>query len=447
MNAVKPERYSAYIVSDIEWIGETPSHWSITRNKDIFYERGSLSQNGDETLLTVSHITGVTRRSEKNVNMFMAETMEGYKHCKKGDLVINTMWAWMGALGTANEDGICSPAYGVYAPKRSVPYHPKYFDYLYRTQNAISEMTRNSKGIVSSRLRLYPKDFFQIFTALPPYQEQTAIAAYLDTKTAQIDQHIDLLSQKAIQYGKLKQSLIDDAVIRGLDKSVPMKNSGVDWLGEVPKHWHLKRLKDLASIQNSNVDKKIHDDELAIHLCNYVDVYKNDFISSALIDNFMSATATESEVNRFCIKENDVLITKDSETAGDIAIPALVTETLGGVLCGYHLSQIRTNSKHLLGPYLFRLFQSKSYGRRFEIFAKGITRVGLSQTAIADAMTPIPPIIEQKAIIDYIDTKTTKIDRIITSINSQIDELKALRKVLIRDVATGQINVVSKGTA
>jgi type I restriction enzyme, S subunit len=221
--------YAAYTKTDIEWIGTTPSHWQLTRNKDIFDERGSLSLSGDETLLTVSHITGVTRRSEKNVNMFMAETMEGYKHCKKGDLVINTMWAWMGALGTANEDGICSPAYGVYQPKKYKPYHHKYFDYLYRTPNAIFEMTRNSKGIVSSRLRLYPKDFFQIQTAIPTQTEQFLIADYLNTKTALIDRKIDLLSQKAKYYEKLKQSLINETVTFGLDKTVAMKESGIDY--------------------------------------------------------------------------------------------------------------------------------------------------------------------------------------------------------------------------
>jgi type I restriction enzyme S subunit len=238
------KRHVAYKDSGVEWLGEVPSHWKLTRNKEIFFERGSLSQSGDETLLTVSHITGVTRRSEKNVNMFMAETMEGYKHCKKGDLVINTMWAWMGALGTANEDGICSPAYGVYASKRYMPYNPRYFDYLYRTPGAISEMTRNSKGIVSSRLRLYPKDFFQIMTALPPYQEQATISAYLDTKTGQIDREVELLSHKAMQYCQLKQSLINETITRGLDKTVPMKDSGIEWIGEMPAHWEIKRLKD-----------------------------------------------------------------------------------------------------------------------------------------------------------------------------------------------------------
>lgn len=171
-----------------------------------------LSKSGDETLLTVSHLTGVTKRSEKNVNMFMAETMEGYKHCKAGDMVINTMWAWMGALGTAKEDGICSPAYGVYAPKKDVPYCDRYFDYLYRTPKAIAEMTRNSKGIVSSRLRLYPKDFFQIHTALPSYAEQVTIADYLDDKVTQIDCITTTINQQIENLKELRKTLINDVV-------------------------------------------------------------------------------------------------------------------------------------------------------------------------------------------------------------------------------------------
>ncbi|WAR44695.1 restriction endonuclease subunit S [Methylomonas rapida] len=198
--------------SGIEWIGEIPAYWEVTRNKDIFEERGSLSIFGDETLLTVSHITGVTRRSEKNVNMFMAETMEGYKLCKTGDLIINTMWAWMGALGTAKEDGICSPAYGVYKPNKYKPYSYRYFDYLYRTPNAITEMTRNSKGIVSSRLRLYSKDFFQICTALPTQREQKAIADYLDEKTAQIDAIVEAINAQIEKLKELRKTLINDVV-------------------------------------------------------------------------------------------------------------------------------------------------------------------------------------------------------------------------------------------
>ena len=158
----------------------------------------------------------------------------------------------------------------------------------------------------------------------------------------------------------------------------------------------------------------------------------------------MEATADASEVSKFTIQKNDVLITKDSETADDIAVPALATETLEGVLCGYHLAQIKTDAKQFLGSYLFRLFQSKSYGARFEIHAKGITRVGLGQSAIADAMAPLPPLSEQIAITEFLDKKTKIIDEIILKINDRIEGLVDLRKSLINDVVTGKIKVVSE---
>lgn len=135
------------------------------------------------------------------------------------------------------------------------------------------------------------------------------------------------------------------------------------------------RLKDISSIQNSNVDKISLENEHPIRLCNYVDVYKNEFIDSSL--DFMQATAELSEIKRFAVRKNDVFITKDSETCYDIAVPALATETLENVVCGYHLTQLRTKERVLLGSYLFRLFQSKNYGFRFVIFSKGITRVDL----------------------------------------------------------------------
>ncbi len=277
-------------------------------------------------------------------------------------------------------------------------------------------------------------------TLLPPISEQKAIADYLDQKIAQIDQQIDLLSKKSKHYGELKQSLINETVTRGLDKTVLMKDSGVEWIGEVPVHWDMCRLKDLSNIQNSNIDKKSYEGEKIVQLCNYVDVYKNEFISASL--NFMWATADDSEIKRFAIRKNDVLITKDSETCDDIAIPALATESLDDVLCGYHLAQIRTKEKKLLGEYLLRLFQSKSYGYRFVIFAKGITRVGLGQSSIADALTPAPPLSEQKSIVDYLAIKTAQIDAIVELINIQIEKLKELRKTLINDVVTGKIKVI-----
>ena len=152
----------------MEWLGEVPAHWEVKRNKSIFRQADDRSTTGEEELLSVSHITGVTPRSEKTVNMFMAETLEDYKRCQPGDLVINTMWAYMGALGTAKILGVVSPSYNVYRTRNPECINPQYIDYLYRTPRHITEIGRNSRGVWESRLRLYPNEFFDMRTPLPP---------------------------------------------------------------------------------------------------------------------------------------------------------------------------------------------------------------------------------------------------------------------------------------
>lgn len=171
----------------LDSVPAAPSHWRRLRNRNIFRERAEISHTGDEELLTVSHLTGVTPRSQKNVTMFEAETREGYRIVRPGDLCINTMWAWMGAAGVSNEEGIVSPAYGVYEPLPSTPYVRRFFDYLIRTTQYVTEMTRQSRGITSSRLRLYPADFLRLPVVVPPFDEQAAIATYLDEQTGKIN--------------------------------------------------------------------------------------------------------------------------------------------------------------------------------------------------------------------------------------------------------------------
>ena len=202
--------------SGVEWIEEIPAHWEIGRNKHIFNERNDRSATGTEELLTVSHITGVSPRSEKNVSMFLAETLEGYKHCSVGNLVINTMWAWMGALGISEFDGIVSPSYNVYQLKNGECL-PKYYDYLYRTPNYVDEIIRWSKGIWHSRLRLYPDAFFSMSTVIPPFREQTQIVNFLDHKIAKIDE-LRSNEQRSLELLKeYRHTLISEVVTGKLD--------------------------------------------------------------------------------------------------------------------------------------------------------------------------------------------------------------------------------------
>jgi type I restriction enzyme S subunit len=164
-------------------IGRAPSRWKVLRNKYLFREVQDFSVNGEEELLTVSHLTGVTPRTEKEVSMFLAESLVGYKCCQPGDLVINTLWAWMGALGVTSHGGIVSPAYGVYRPNSEIVYGP-YFDALYRTRAYVCEMTRYSKGVWTSRLRLYPEAFLSLRALVPPIDDQKKIVHFMEAETA-----------------------------------------------------------------------------------------------------------------------------------------------------------------------------------------------------------------------------------------------------------------------
>lgn len=171
--------------SGIDWLGDIPAHWEVERSRWLFQERDERSETGEEEMLTVSHLTGVTPRSEKDVNMFEAETTAGYKLAFEGDLVINTLWAWMGAMGTARVDGIVSPAYNVYTPGPRLI--PDYVDALVRIPVFAQEVTRYSKGVWSSRLRLYPEGFFQTYWPVPPIEEQREVVRHIATETTKID--------------------------------------------------------------------------------------------------------------------------------------------------------------------------------------------------------------------------------------------------------------------
>ena len=179
--------------SGADWLGFIPTHWPVERAGHLFIERDERSESGDEEMLTVSHLTGVTPRSEKTVNMFEAETTEGYKRVYPGDLVINTLWAWMGAMGVSSHNGIVSPAYHVYRPRPAML--PEYVNALVRISAFAKEASRWSKGVWSSRLRLYPQEMFQILFPVPPLEEQRKISERIrkqDEKMAELIQESEL---------------------------------------------------------------------------------------------------------------------------------------------------------------------------------------------------------------------------------------------------------------
>ncbi|MBF0231522.1 MAG: restriction endonuclease subunit S [Desulfamplus sp.] len=209
---------------------------------------------------------------------------------------------------------------------------------------------------------------------------------------------------------------------------------GIPWIGEIPENWKIWRLKFISKIKLSNVDKKSVEGEEPVKLCNYTDVYYNDFITDDLL--FMEATASKNQIKEFSLEEGDVLITKDSESPDDIAVSAFIPKNLNGVICGYHLAHIRANKTQLNGQYLFRSFQSKAFLAQFEMSANGITRFGIGKGVILNSIFLTPSTKEQTAIATYLDLKTALLDRIIEAKKRQIELLKEKRAALINRAVT-----------
>ena len=213
--------------------------------------------------------------------------------------------------------------------------------------------------------------------------------------------------------------------------------SGVEWLGEVPEGWEVQYLKRLCHVFPSNVDKHTHPEEIPVRLCNYTDVYYNDRIDSSL--EFMAASATQDEIDKFALRVGDVIFTKDSETADDIGIAAIVAEELPGVICGYHLSIARPNAD-VDGRYVKAFFDSAAAKAHFEVSANGLTRVGLGQYAIDNLPIPFPPLPEQQAIARFLDREVAKLDDLVAEQRRLIALLAEKRQAVISHAVTRGLN-------
>lgn len=197
--------------SGIEYIPMIPADWSSFRGKHLFYETNERSETGSEELLTVSHKTGITPRSQKNVNMFMSESLIGYKICRKGDIAANTMWMWQGAIGVSAYHGVISPSYNTYRQGNGA-FDPQYLDYLLRIQPLVEQYNICSTGITASRLRLYPEQFLSIKFVVPPMEEQQEIVKFLHSRVDEMDTIIQKKERSLTELENYKKSLIYEYV-------------------------------------------------------------------------------------------------------------------------------------------------------------------------------------------------------------------------------------------
>ena len=421
--ALKP--YSSYKTAKMPWLDQIPSHWDEKRAKYFFREVDERSQTGEEELLSVSHKTGITPRSEKNVTMFKAESYVGSKLCKPGDIVINTMWAWMAALGVSNHAGIVSPAYGVYRPLEEGAYSRLFLDNLLRTRSFVSEYICRSTGIRSSRLRLYPDQFLRIPFVYPPKEEQGIIEKYLRAKTTQIAKFIKAKRKLIALLNEQKQAIINQAVTRGLDANVRLKPSGVDYLGDIPEHWEVRRLKYLVNNVNNQTATKAPDEK-------YIALEHVESWTGAICypDGDISF---ESLVKQFT--PDDVLFGKLRPYLAKVAFPKC-----RGVCVGEFLV-FRCHDEKLIPCFLENKLRSFSIIDLVNSSTYGAKMPRADWTFIGNLFFSYPDKSEQQQIVDGIKEKTSKLNAAIASLQNEIDLIREYRTRLISDVVTGKLDV------
>lgn len=419
MENIKIERHSSYNDSGKEWLGEIPASWEVLKAKYLWKELIDLSSTGEETLLSVSQYTGVNA----NENDSRSGSLVGYKKVRENDLVINIMLAWLGGLGLSSFNGIVSPAYAVYRLTRD--FDAKFIHYLYRTSTYLDEFARRSKGVVPSRWRMYTDDFGQVLTLLPSKSEQTRIATFLDQKTVQIDQAIAQKERLIELLKERKQILIQRAVTRGLDPNVRMKDSGVEWIGEVPEHWEVKRLKYVAEINYgiSPNEKTYNDEGIGTVLVNGpVEYSEEDF-------GYTRSLKWTTAPVKFA-KKGSLLFCLRGSTTGRLNI------------CHQDLA-IGRGCAALNGLINQEFFTQAIIALRDRIVDtfKGSTFPSVTSSDLDNYIIPIPPIKEQTIITTKIETATQKIVMAISCKQAEIEKLKEYKATLINSAVTGKIKI------
>ncbi|HLR79167.1 MAG TPA: restriction endonuclease subunit S [Bacillota bacterium] len=437
------KKYPSYRETGIEWIGRIPKNWEISKIKyQTTINPQTLSENTENDYkikyLDIGNVDGNGNIIEVEEYSFGDAPSRARRIVKNGDTIVSTVRTYLKAITSirnAPENLICSTGFAVLRPTEGID--AVFLSYLIRSTKYVDEIVRRSTGV--SYPAITSSEIGDMECILPDLKTQKIIGDFLDKKTSEIDslvvdkeRFIDLLEEK-------RQAIITEVVTKGLNRNVEMKETGLKWLSCTPKNWDIVKLKTVVDVHSSNVDKKSKDGEVPVQLCNYVDVYYNDVITSNL--NLMRATARPDQIETFSLRQNDVIITKDSESPDDIAVPAWVEKSLKNVVCGYHLSILRPKKLKIEGKYLYYMLLSNGIKDQFELNANGVTRFGLSMHAIKNAIIPLPPLKEQRDIILYLDKTISKINEIKEVTRSQIQKLREYRQTLISEAVTGKIDV------
>ncbi len=404
--------------SGIEWIGEIPVHWEIARMKSIL-ENVSIKNHPDAEVLSLYRDYGVLPKNSRddNHNVTSEDTAQ-YKYVNVGNLVINKMKAWQGSLAVSSYEGIVSPAYYV-CKFRSSQINKRYIHFLVRCSAYAQEFERLSTGMRVGQWDLGISDFMKVPVLLPLFLEQSAIATYLDTQCAKIDEIIAQAKASIEDYKQWKASIIYEAVTKGLDPNVEMKDSGIEWIGKIPVHWAISRIKNIAT----NLD------------------YLREPISAENRENklglydYYGASGVIDKIDDYNVDDTALLIGEDGANLRMRNLP-LVYRASGKFWVNNHAHILKVKPGCSYG-YVAYLLEAGDYN----VYITGSAQPKLSQFNLMRFPIVIPDLKEQVQIEKYLDKWCLQIDTLIAEKEDFLIDLASYKKSLIYEVVTGKRRV------
>lgn len=425
--------YPDYRRTDLKWFEHLPDSWAILRTKQMFrlVIEKAPANNQMELLSVYTHI-GVRPRKSLEQRGNKASTTDGYWVVKEGDIICNKLLAWMGAIGVSHYQGVTSPAYDVLRPTKAC--NTDYYHFLFRTKKYLQQFKIRSRGIMDMRLRLYFDQFGQIPIPVPPRPEQDQIVAYLRAQDAHIARFIKTKRDLIKLLTEQKLRIIDHAISRGLDTAVALKASGIEWLGEVPEHWEVQRLKNVANVvlgKMLTTEAKAGDGDFKPYLrSTNVQWIKPD------VRDVKEMWVAKAEMAQLRVRKGDLLVSE----GGEVGRACMWNDELPE--CYIQNSVHRVAAKPMMLPeFLFHQFFAYGKRGRFNAIVNRVSIAHLTREKLVTVPFTVPPIEEQKAICRWISDECQPLDDAITRTEEEIKLIREYRDRLIADVVTGQVDV------
>ncbi|AVF18003.1 restriction modification system DNA specificity domain-containing protein [Enterobacter hormaechei] len=434
----KYKAYPEYKDSGVEWLGEVPNHWKTVSISRLF-SRIKRTGYTEKELLSVYRDYGVIPKSSRDDNNNKpSEDLSPYQLVEPNDLVMNKMKAWQGSIAISEYEGIVSPAYFVYKPNNVLfeLAYPRYVHYLLRNPIYVTQYLSRSKGIRVNQWDLDPDEFRNIELLLPDKTEQEKIYSFLDHETAKIDNLIEKQQQLIELLKEKRQAVISHAVTKGLNPDVPMKDSGVEWLGEVPDHWELVPLKYLCNFSGGGTPTK---DNLSYWQGGTVPwVSPKDMKSfwiSETQDYVTPKAVSESSTNY--IEEGSLLMVVRS---GILQRNIPVAINIVKVTMNQDMKALRFNER-MKAHYAAYFINGNINSLLLEWTKEGATVESIEHEYLANGLIPVPPIDEQHSIIKSISGQMIRFELLEEKALTGIRLLQERRTALISAAVTGKIDV------